>query len=145
MQLPPARCALDATTGDELWQFDPFANGGPATPLASGGVNRGVAYWSDGQPNGERRILCGSASGHLYSVDSAIGKLDPVFGEGGVKDLRGDLELDLSKLPYGPTSAPATPCTYAVDGQQFVAIAAGGAGKLGTKAGDAIVCFALSP
>ena len=38
----------------------------------------------------------------------------------------------------------ATPCTYSVDGKQFVAIAASGTGKLGTKAGDAIVCFALS-
>jgi quinoprotein glucose dehydrogenase len=42
-----------------------------------------------------------------------------------------------------PAGGYATPCTYAVGGRQFVAIAAGGAGKLGTRAGDAIVCFAL--
>ena len=67
--------ALNAATGDEVWQFDPFLNGGLAFPLASGGVNRGVAYWSDGEPNGERRILFGSASGHLYSLDAATGEL----------------------------------------------------------------------
>ncbi len=99
--------ALNAATGQEIWQFDPFADGGPSTPLASGGVNRGVAYWSDGQPNGLRRILFGSASGHLYSLDAATGKLDPNFGDGGVKDLREDLEVDIANLAYGPTSAPA--------------------------------------
>ena len=37
----------------------------------------------------------------------------------------------------------ATPCTYSVDGKQYVVIAASGAGKLRTRAGDAIVAFAL--
>ena len=99
--------ALNAATGKEIWQFNPFANGGPQTPLASGGVNRGVAYWSDGQPNGNRRVIFGSPGGHLYSLDAKTGILDSQFGTGGVKDLREDLDIDISKLPYGPTSAPA--------------------------------------
>ena len=37
----------------------------------------------------------------------------------------------------------ATPATYEVDGKQYVVIAAGGAGKPGTKAGDTFYCFAL--
>jgi glucose dehydrogenase len=37
----------------------------------------------------------------------------------------------------------ATPCTYSVNGRQFVVIAAGGGGKLGTKSGDSYVAFAL--
>jgi quinoprotein glucose dehydrogenase len=37
----------------------------------------------------------------------------------------------------------ATPCTYRVKGKQYVAIAAGGGGKLGTRSGDAYVAFAL--
>jgi quinoprotein glucose dehydrogenase len=41
-----------------------------------------------------------------------------------------------------PAAAYATPCTYSVNGKQFVVIAAGG-GKLGTKSGDAYVAFAL--
>ncbi len=38
----------------------------------------------------------------------------------------------------------ATPCTYAVDGRQYVVIAAGGAGKGRTAAGDQFVAFTLS-
>ena len=37
----------------------------------------------------------------------------------------------------------ATPCSYAVDGRQYVVIAAGGGGKQRTKSGDEIVAFAL--
>lgn len=99
--------ALNAATGDEVWQYDFFADGGPKTPLASGGVNRGLAYWTDGKPGGKRRILFGSASGHLISLDAATGSLDTEFGDGGVKDLREDLEVDISRMAYGPTSAPA--------------------------------------
>jgi quinoprotein glucose dehydrogenase len=44
------------------------------------------------------------------------------------------------KLPAG---GYATPCTYAVNGKQFVVIAAGGGGKLQTKSGDSFVAFSL--
>jgi quinoprotein glucose dehydrogenase len=37
----------------------------------------------------------------------------------------------------------ATPCTYETGGRQFVVIAAGGGGMLRTKAGDAIMAFAV--
>ena len=37
----------------------------------------------------------------------------------------------------------ATPCTYLAGGKQYVVIAAGGGGKLQTKAGDEFVSFAL--
>ncbi len=50
----------------------------------------------------------------------------------------GDLLWETS-LPAG---GYATPATYAVNGRQFVVIAAGG-GKMGTKSGDAYVAFAL--
>jgi quinoprotein glucose dehydrogenase len=42
-----------------------------------------------------------------------------------------------------PAGGYATPSTYLAQGRQFVVIAAGGAGKPGTKAGDAFVAFAL--
>lgn len=42
-------------------------------------------------------------------------------------------------LPFG---AYATPATYAVDGKQYVVVAAGG-GKMGTKPGDTYVAFTL--
>jgi quinoprotein glucose dehydrogenase len=42
-----------------------------------------------------------------------------------------------------PAGGYATPSTYQVKGRQFLVIAAGGAGKLRTKAGDAFVVFSL--
>jgi quinoprotein glucose dehydrogenase len=42
-----------------------------------------------------------------------------------------------------PAGGYATPSTYMVSGRQYVVIAAGGAGKMGTKAGDAFVAFAV--
>ena len=44
------------------------------------------------------------------------------------------------KLPAG---GYATPCTYSVNGKQYVTIAAGGGGKLRTPSGDAFITFAL--
>jgi quinoprotein glucose dehydrogenase len=42
-----------------------------------------------------------------------------------------------------PAGGYATPCTYQVNGRQYVVIAAGGGGKLGTKSGDYFIAFAL--
>ena len=42
-----------------------------------------------------------------------------------------------------PASAQATPMTYEVNGKQYVVIASGGHGKLGTRQGDFVVAFAL--
>lgn len=42
-----------------------------------------------------------------------------------------------------PAAGYATPCTYLLDGRQYVAIVAGGGGKHGTKSGDSIIAFAL--
>lgn len=93
--------ALDAATGTEIWTFDP---GKWKHGAASGGVNRGLAYWTDGE---EARILHGSSDGRLFSLDARTGSLDPAFGDNGTKDLREDLEPYVRKLSYGPTSAPA--------------------------------------
>jgi len=99
--------ALNAATGLEIWRFDPLSAGPHAGPLASGGVNRGAAYWSDGKPDGQRRILHGTSDGRLFSIDAKTGVLDPNFGTAGVKNLREDLVPGIGNLPYGPTSAPA--------------------------------------
>lgn len=42
-----------------------------------------------------------------------------------------------------PAGGYATPSVYLVDGRQYLAVAAGGGGKNGTKSGDSIVAFAL--
>jgi quinoprotein glucose dehydrogenase len=49
-------------------------------------------------------------------------------------------ELWKGRLPAG---GQATPMSYEANGRQFVVIAAGGHGKLGTKRGDYVVAFAL--
>lgn len=83
--------ALDAATGQERWRFDPEI--GRRFPAASGGVNRGVAYWSDGRSRGERRILLGAADGRLISLDARTGRPDPAFGRDGEVDLRAGRNL----------------------------------------------------
>ena len=42
-----------------------------------------------------------------------------------------------------PAGAQATPMTFTLNGKQYVVIAAGGHGKLGTKQGDYVLAFAL--
>jgi quinoprotein glucose dehydrogenase len=42
-----------------------------------------------------------------------------------------------------PSGGQATPMTYTFKGKQYVVIAAGGHGKLGTKQGDSVLAFAL--
>jgi quinoprotein glucose dehydrogenase len=98
--------ALDAATGAERWRFDPNSLPWPHGPT-SGGVNRGCAYWSDGQADGARRVLHGTSDGRLFSVDARTGRLDPAFGDRGYVDLRAGLNERVAKLGYGPTSAPA--------------------------------------
>jgi quinoprotein glucose dehydrogenase len=49
-------------------------------------------------------------------------------------------ELWKGRLPAG---GQATPMTYSVNGKQYVVIAAGGHGKLGTTMGDSLVAFTL--
>ena len=96
--------ALDAATGVEHWRFDPYDHFTNTQPKASGGVNRGVAYWSDGR---QARIFVGVSDGRLISLDAASGCPDPKFGKGGTVDLREGMDGDLKGVNYGPTSAPA--------------------------------------
>ena len=90
--------ALDAATGREIWKYD---------PRCASGVNRGVAYWSDGKRNGRRRVLLGTPDGRLLSLDARTGVPDSGFGDGGTLDLRRGLGRDVAKMTYGVTSAPA--------------------------------------
>jgi len=92
--------ALDAATGRELWKFNPYPQNDAF------GVNRGLAYWSDGKPNGVRRILTGTPDGHLISLDARTGETDDAFGKDGWVDLRAGMDRDLSKMFYGCSAPP---------------------------------------
>jgi quinoprotein glucose dehydrogenase len=98
--------ALNAATGKEIWQFDPYSDRSRKFNRVSGGVNRGLAYWSDGKPRGERRLILGAADGRLISLATTTGKPDPNFGKNGEVDLRADIPGEADNAPYGPTSAP---------------------------------------
>jgi quinoprotein glucose dehydrogenase len=97
--------ALDGATGKELWQFDPLKDHPFEHRPMSGGVNRGCAYWSDGKPDGERRIIHGTSDGRLFSLNAKTGKLDPKFASGGIRNLHDELDPKIVALGYGPTSA----------------------------------------
>ena len=77
--------ALDAATGRELWRFE---------PLDANGVNRGLAYWADGD---DRRILYGNGN-WLHAVDARTGRLIDSFGDHGRVDLSQGLGRDVRGL-----------------------------------------------
>ena len=64
-----------------------------------------------------------TADDYLRAVDENTGKV-----------------LWTARLPAG---GQATPMTYAMDGKQYVVIAAGGHSGLGTRTGDYVVAYAL--
>jgi quinoprotein glucose dehydrogenase len=69
--------ALDPTTGKERWVF-PLPSGQPST--------RGVEYWP-GDARTPPQIVFGSSDGKLYSLDAETGRLNHLFGEGGIVNL----------------------------------------------------------
>lgn len=97
--------ALDAATGQERWRYDPFDPAPAGMILASGGVNRGLAYWPGGGEGG--RVLLATADGRLISLGARTGRPDPSFGDRGIVDLRAGIDRDLRRVPYGCTSPPA--------------------------------------
>ncbi|WP_269621303.1 PQQ-dependent dehydrogenase, methanol/ethanol family [Zhongshania sp. BJYM1] len=79
--------ALDARSGELLWQFDPQVDRSKAADLCCDAVNRGVAY-----SNG--KIITGTIDGRLLAVDAKTGK-----------KLWDVITVDQSK-PYTITGAP---------------------------------------
>ncbi len=78
--------AIDATSGEEKWRFDPFAN----SQGRRGGRNRGLAYWTDGK---EARLMV-AISSSIYALDPVSGTAIKSFGEDGVVDFREGLGRD---------------------------------------------------
>ncbi len=83
--------ALDAATGSEMWVFKPFENEYDSYGM---GVNRGVAYWTDGQ---EERILY-TVKSFLFAVDAKTGKPIRSFGDDGKVSLHKGLGRDVDDL-----------------------------------------------
>ncbi len=77
--------ALNATTGEELWHFNPDPPLDHSETGAGGLASRGVAYWKSGS---KQRIFLPVRDGRLYSVDIKTHKPDPDFGNDGKINLR---------------------------------------------------------
>jgi quinoprotein glucose dehydrogenase len=108
--------AVDLFTGKIAWNV----------PLGSYIAGRNTGTINLGGPMVTAGGLVFTSAGmddSLYAFDSESGK-----------------ELWKYQLPAG---GQATPMTYTLKGKQYVVIAAGGHGKLGTKQGDYLLAFAL--
>jgi len=86
--------AVNATTGEEIWSFDPFDGGG------GGGVGRGVTYWENGD---DKRILFAGGN-HLIALDARTGKPMETFGEKGKVDLNVGVRDDPKNIAVTMTS-----------------------------------------
>ena len=114
--------AIDLHTGRKQWEVPLGYMLDPAKyPGAEqwGSVSFGGAIVT----GGNLIFIAGSMDGHLRAFDRRTGKVLWAFAL--------------------PASAQATPMSYSLDGKQYVVIAAGGHGKLGTKEGDYVMAFAL--
>jgi quinoprotein glucose dehydrogenase len=113
--------AINLNTGDFAWQV-PL---GEHPELTARGVPRTGTETFGGSivTAGGLVFIAGTKDERLHAFDKRTGEL-------------------LWEHPL-PAGGYATPSTYQLKGRQYVVIAAGGAGKLGTKAGDAFVAFTL--
>ena len=115
---------IDIASGEHLWQ-------------RTLGTTRDMAPWplwlDYGSPNQGGPIVTASGLAFIAATtDQFLRAFDTTTGD----------ELWRGRLP---ASGQATPMTYRLssEGRQYVVIAAGGHGIMGTKVGDAVVAFAL--
>ena len=92
--------ALEASTGRELWRYDPqvWRAGQPSN--GTGFVHRGISTWSDGT---ERRVFI-NARWRLIALDARTGKPIPTFGINGEVNLLDGLRRKVNPLHYTNTS-----------------------------------------
>jgi PQQ-dependent dehydrogenase (methanol/ethanol family) len=79
--------ALDASTGEELWRYDPQVPKHWIRYVCCDAVNRGVAVWGD-------RVFVGTLDGYLVAIDAATG------------EERWRVDTIDRKPPYSITGAP---------------------------------------
>ena len=70
--------AVDATTGETLWVFNPKVYEEGTPPMSNPWTQRGVAYWTDGE--GDERILWGTGNGYMVCVEAQTGRPCADFG-----------------------------------------------------------------
>lgn len=116
--------AIDLDTGEKRWEV-PL---GQVPALVEAGVPGAEQFGSPAI--GGPMVTAGGLVFIGAGMDDVLRAYDVGTGE----------ELWRGALPAG---GQATPMTYMVDGRQYIVIAAGGHGSLGTTRGDFVVAFAL--
>jgi quinoprotein glucose dehydrogenase len=116
--------AIDLATGEQAWRI-------PLGRVPEFDSIPGSGHWGSANLGGSI-VTAGGLVFIAAGQDDYLRAFDLDTGE----------ELWKGRLPAG---GQATPMTYAVDGRQYVVIAAGGHGELGTTFGDHVVAFALEP
>jgi quinoprotein glucose dehydrogenase len=100
--------ALDASTGRELWVFDPQIR----RDVTYGDfASRGVSLWVDDRPSPgaacQRTIFVATAQSQLFAIDAADGRPCAGFGADGVVDLTSGLRIaPFEPAAYTMTSPP---------------------------------------
>ena len=114
--------AVDLNSGKLKWEVPLGVMMDPSKypeAVQWGSINLGGAITTAGGLT----LLASSMDGFFRAFDTSTGEM-----------------LWQSMLPAG---GQATPMTYELNGKQYVVIAAGGHGKLGTKLGDYVIAYAL--
>jgi quinoprotein glucose dehydrogenase len=96
--------ALDATSGRELWAYDPEAYRDGQVPNGTGFVHRGVALWRDAR-SGALRVLMNSRY-RLIELDAKSGRPVADFGDRGTVNLLDGLPWPVNPKHYTNTSPP---------------------------------------
>jgi quinoprotein glucose dehydrogenase len=117
--------AVDATTGETLWVFNPKSYEEGTTPMSGTFKQRGVAYWTDGE--GDERIFWGTGNGYLVCVAAQTGRPCLDFGPDGSgmvdamvgvpRAVREDRDY-LNALLYGIHSPPIVVRDRVIHGSQ---------------------------
>ena len=94
--------ALDAVTGKEKWQFDPFSDATNSDKKKHGvNICRGIAFYNGGDHD---RLIFYTAGSSLYSINVDTGMPVRAFGNNGSVDLHNDLGRDVEELFITATS-----------------------------------------
>ncbi len=96
--------AIDAATGVTKWVFDPKVyQNGLGLPANLGWLNRGVAYWRNGD---DERVVILTAFAQMIALDARTGKPVSTFGKDGRVDLAEGLRRPVNRNYYTMTSPP---------------------------------------
>jgi quinoprotein glucose dehydrogenase len=91
--------ALNAATGERIWQFNP----GEGDSIAHiSGNNRGLNYWEEGE---DKRLFY-VVQNQLLALDARTGQLITDFGRGGAVDLREGLDREFDETSFITNTTP---------------------------------------